>query len=157
MILRINVIIFSLLSFLFATSSFSQKDKIEVDKDLVSLNGTPIFKIEIFKMQTFNLKDLNDNKLAIFNFMTYTDVNKISSNNPKGEVQYFDVTFFNDDMDSCEIPVYGLKKAIAKLIIDYDLVKDGKLNETAVKQFVKVNGKKFSENKTNSTTIIIQH
>ncbi|OJX37628.1 MAG: hypothetical protein BGO87_11175 [Flavobacteriia bacterium 40-80] len=136
--------------------TFSQKDKIKIDNDIVLVNNIPVFKLKTFQMQTFTLYDLNDTKLAIFNCLDYYDSKEISSGNPKGRVVYFDVTFLNDDTDKCEIPCNGFKKQLAQYIQEYGLVKEGKLDETAVKQFVKIHGNKFSDVRNRSTTIIIQ-
>ena len=61
-------------------------------------------------------------------------------------------------MDKCEIRIVGFKKQLAELIVSEGLIKEGKLNETAVKQFCRVNGTKFSDaQKSNNTTIIINN
>ena len=61
-------------------------------------------------------------------------------------------------MDKCEIRIVGFKKQLAELIVSEGLIKEGKLNETAVKQFCRVNGTKFSDaKKSNNTTIIINN
>ena len=60
-------------------------------------------------------------------------------------------------MDKCEIRIVGFKKQLAELIISEGLVKDGKLVETAVQQFCRINGMKFSEDRKNTGTIIIKN
>ncbi len=46
----------------------------------------------------------------------------------------------------------------AQILVSEELVKDEKLNDTAVKQFCRINGVKFSEDRKRSgTTIIINH
>lgn len=145
--------IFILLAYLFVGVAFSQK--VEVKKDLVSVDGKPVFELRANHLQTFTLYNLNQEKLGVFNVEDYYDSREISNGNPKGRVAYFDVTFMNSDMDKCEIPINGFKKSLAKYIVQYELVKDNQLNETAVKQFVRIHGMKFSEQKERSTTIII--
>jgi hypothetical protein len=142
----------------FTLISFSQKPKVDVKKDIVSVNGTPSF--QLVNMPNFNgffLKDMENNKLAIFNMESYRDKNYVNSANPDGKVLYYDVTFMNESMDKCEMTVIGLRKKLAEYLLEYDLIKDGKLNEEAVKQFVKIHGTKFSDEKKHSTTIIINN
>lgn len=140
-------------------NSFSQEQKVIIKKDLVSVNDTVVFKLISTKYpDAYTLYNLNNEKLAVFNAQFYSDSKQITPGNPQGRIGYFDITFFNEDMDKCEIRIVGAKKQLGQLIISEELVKDGKLNETAVKQFCRINGMKFSEDRKNSgTTIIINH
>lgn len=140
-------------------NSFSQEQKVIIKKDLVSVNDTVVFKLISTKYpDAYTLYNLNNEKLAVFNTQFYSDSKQITPGNPQGRIGYFDITFFNEDMDKCEIRIVGAKKQLGQLIISEELVKDGKLNETAVKQFCRINGMKFSEDRKNSgTTIIINH
>lgn len=136
----------------------AQKEKIEVDKktEVVSVDGTSVFILEGQNMgNTQILKDLNGQRMAVFQVVDYYDSRYISSSNSKGRVAYFDVTFLNENLDKCEIPVNGFKKQLAKYILDYNLVNENKLDANAVRQFVAIHGMKFSEEKNRSTTIII--
>lgn len=143
---------------LIATISFGQKSKIDVKKDVISVNGTPVFQlVNTPDLQGFFLKDLNDKKLAVFNMLTYYDRSRVNDANPKGSVSYFDVTFMNDAMDKCEMRVLGLRKNLAAYLLEYDVIKDGQLNPDGVQQFIKIHGTKFSDEKNRSTTIIINN
>lgn len=136
----------------------AQKDKIEINKktEVVSIDGIPAFILEGKNMgNTQILKGIDGQRLAVFQVMDYYDSKHISSGNPKGRVTYYDVTFLNEALDKCEIPVGGFKKQLAKYILDYNLVKDKVLDEEAVKQFVAIHGMKFSDEKNRSTTVII--
>lgn len=136
----------------------AQKEKIEVDKktEVVSVDGTSVFILEGQNIgNTQILKDLNGQRMAVFQVVDYYDSRYISSSNSKGRVAYFDVTFLNENLDKCEIPVNGFKKQLAKYILDYNLVNENKLDANAVRQFVAIHGMKFSEEKNRSTTIII--
>ncbi len=144
-----------LLAFL-SMYGFSQDEKITVKKDLVEIDGTPVFTLKSTNYpDAYTLYNLNDEKLIVFSSQFYSDPKQITSGNPKGRVGYFDITFLNDSMDKCEIRIVGFKKQLAKLIISEGLVKEGKLDEKAVKQFCRVNGMKFSEDRKNSGTTII--
>jgi hypothetical protein len=150
---------FIILLFLFAFKSISHAQKVTVKDDIVSVDGTPVFSLVSVKYPDgYTLHNLNNEKLAVFNSQFYTDSKQITPGNPQGRIGYFDITFLNPDMDKCEIRIVGFKKQLAQLIISEGLVKDGKLDETAVKQFCRINGMKFSEDRKNSgTTIIIKN
>lgn len=144
---------------LFMFNGFSQEQKVTVKKDLISVNDTPTFTLVSTNYpDAYTLYNLKNEKLAVFNAQFYSDSQQITPGNPQGRIGYFDITFFNEDMDKCEIRIVGAKKQLAQLIISEGLIKDEKLDETAVKQFCRVNGMKFSEDRKRSgTTIIINH
>lgn len=154
-----TILITSILLVCFTHSSFSQEQKITVKKDLVSVNDSAVFTlVSTSYPDAYTLYDLNNEKLAVFNAQFYSDSKQITPGNPQGRIGYFDITFFNEAMDKCEIRIVGAKKQLAQLIVSEGLVKGGKLDETAVKQFCRINGMKFSEDRKNSgTTIIINH
>lgn len=148
-----------LLLVILATTTFSQEQKVTVKKDLVSVNDTPVFTlVSTSYPDAYTLYNLNNEKLAVFNAQFYSDSKQITPGNPQGRIGYFDITFFNEDMDKCEIRIVGAKKQLAQLIVSENLVKEGKLDETAIKQFCRVNGTKFSEDRKHSgATIIINN
>ena len=137
---------------------FSQLRKVTVKKDIVSVNDVPVFTlVSTSYPDAYTLYNLKNEKLAYFFTQFYSDARQINNANPQGRVGYFDITFFNEAMDKCEIRIVGFKKQLAELIISEGLVKDGKLDETAVKQFCRINGMKFSEDRKNAGTIIIKN
>jgi hypothetical protein len=140
-------------------NSFSQQQKVTVKKDIVSVNDVPVFTlVSTSYPDALTLYNLKNEKLAYFFAQFYSDPRQINNANPQGKVSYFDITFFNEAMDKCEIRIVGFKKQLAQQIISEGLVKDGKLDETAVKQFCRINGMKFSEDRKNAgTTIIIKN
>ena len=133
--------------------------KVTVKKDLVSVGETPVFTlVSTSYPDALTLYNLKNEKLAYFFAQFYSDPRQINNANPQGKVSYFDITFFNEAMDKCEIRIVGFKKHLAELIISEGLVKEGKLDEAAVKQFCRINGTKFSEDRKNAgTTIIIKN
>lgn len=138
---------------LFAINIFAQGVKIK--KDLVSLDDSPLFKmVSTNYPDAYTLYNLNDKKLAIFNAQFYNDSKQVTPGNPQGRIGYFDITFFNDDMDKCEIRIVGFKKQLAELIVSEGLIKNEGLDNLAVKQFCRVNGVKFSDDQKRTTIII---
>lgn len=154
-----TILITNILLFFFTFNCYSQEQKVTVKNDLVSINGSPVFKLVSTNYpNAYTLYSLNNDKFAVFNAQFYSDSKQITPGNPQGRIGYFDITFFNDSMDKCEIRIVGMKKQLAQLIISEGLVKDGNLDETAVKQFCRINGMKFSDDRKNAgTTIIIKN
>lgn len=147
-------------SFFLSLSVFSQEKDVKVGKDnIVSVDGVSVFKLVSTKIpDAYTVYNLNDEKLIIFNFLAFNDPSQVSSSNPKGSVQYFDVTFINDELSKCEIGVPGFKKQLAKQIVADGLVVDGKLDSDAVKLFCRVNGTRYSELRQRpGTTVIINN
>lgn len=152
-----SVLIISFLLLFSVFTTFSQEQKITLKKDLVSINNTPLFKLASSNYpNSFTLYNLENERLAVFNAHHYNDSRQVNSGNPQGRIGYFDITFLNEDMDKCEIRIVGMKKHLAQLIYSEKLVRDGKLDEVAVKQFCRIHGIKFSEEqkRTGSTVII---
>lgn len=155
-----TLLITSILLLLFSFNSFSQKQKVKVKDDLVTLDGTAMFKMVSTKYpDAYTIYNLQDEKLAIFNAQYYRDAQQVTAGNPEGRVAYFEITFFNGDLDQCEIQIVGFKKHLAERIINEELIVDGQLNQSAVKQFCAINGSKFSKQreKSTGTTIIINN
>lgn len=151
-----TILITATLLFFVTFNSFSQKQKVTVKKDLVSIDDSPLFKmVSTNYPDAYTIYNLNGDKLALFNAQFYNDPQQITDGNPKGRIGYFEITFFNEDMDKCEIDIVGFKKQLAQRIISEGLIKDGKLDETAVKQFCNINGSKFTEDRKRSNTTII--
>jgi hypothetical protein len=150
--------LFTFLLFVCSSQLFFAQ-KVTVKKDLVSIDETPVFTIVSTSYpNAYTLYNLNNEKLAYFFAQFYSDPRHINNANPQGKVSYFDITFFNEAMDKCEIRIVGFKKHLAELIISEGLVKEGKLDEAAVKQFCRINGTKFSEDRKNAgTTVIIKN
>ncbi len=135
---------------------FSQEQKVTVKKDLVSVNGQLVFTLASTTYpDAYTLYNLEKEKLAVFIAHFYSDSKQVTAGNPQGRIGYFDITFFNTDMDKCEIRIVGMKKQLAQYILSEGLVKAGKLDETAVKQFCRVHGMKFSEDRKHSSTTVI--
>jgi hypothetical protein len=154
-----TLLVTNLLLLFLTFNGFSQQQKVTVKKDIVNVNDVPVFTlVSTSYPDALTLYNLNNEKLAYFFTQFYSDAGQIKNANPQGRVGYFEITFFNEGMDKCEIRIVGFKKQLAELIISEGLVKDGKLDETAVKQFCRINGMKFSEDRKNAgTTIIIKN
>lgn len=153
-----RTILLLILTLQLITPAFAQKKKVKVKKDIVYVDKVPQFKIEYtVRTNSMTIYSLEDKKLALFRAQDYNDESERTSANPEGAIRYYSVTFFNDEMSQCEIPNHGLKKALAKDILDNNLIENGELNEPAIKQFIKIYGSKFSEDKNSSTTIIIKN
>lgn len=142
--------------------TFAQEVELNKKTNTVSINGVDAFIIEDANFGSESIvKDLSGKKLAIFTADSYSDPSKITSGNPKGTVGYMKVVFLTETIDKCEISSagVGLRKNLAKHLIENDIIKDGQLNLDAVKQYVAINGSEYSERRkeVNGTVIIINN
>jgi hypothetical protein len=141
-----------LLSLILIPSFLSaQKPKYDEKTRIVSLDGKDQFKLDRtgcgFGMVDchYDVYDLEDKKLFRINFREFNSPVEVSSSNPKGRVTYFEFVFLAS-RQKAEVEEAGLKQErVAKLILANNLVRDGKLNELAVDEFILVNGTRFSE------------
>ncbi|MDD2983440.1 MAG: hypothetical protein PHQ74_08630 [Crocinitomicaceae bacterium] len=137
------------------TSTFAQKDKISIDKNIVTVNGVAVFELDVTDNgNSIKLSNLDGKELAFFKGLDFYDSQEITSGNPKGRVIYYETTFMNDQRQ-CELSIPGMRKAFVKFILENKLVVDGEINVAAEDRLILINGKKFSERRKNSTTIII--
>lgn len=149
-----NILLLAFTFFVLSTS-FAQKEKISIDKNVVSVNGVPVFELDVTDNgNSIKLSNLEGKELAYFQGLDFYDSQEITGGNPKGRVIYYEITFMNDKRQ-CEAHIPGMRKAFAKYILENKLVVDGEINEEAENRLILINGKKFSERKKNSTTIII--
>lgn len=112
-------LLFTFILLFFSLNAFSQKQKVKVKKDIVKLNGDALFKMVSTKYpDAYTIYNLDDEKLALFNANYYRDEQQVTAGNPEGRVAYFVITFFNDELDQCEIRIVGFKKHLAKRIIN---------------------------------------
>lgn len=151
-----KILLLLILSAILPTISIAQKAKISIENDTVYVNGKPEFILDMVSAANFDfkLKTLDGAQVAFLQFNDFFDSKEISSGNPKGRVTYFEFTFLESGL-KCETSIPGMKKAIAKFIHENGLIQNNQLNEKAVKDFVLIQGTKYSEQKRNSTTIII--
>ena len=155
----------SLILILFLGAScltFSQEVELNKKTNTVSINGVDVFIIEDANFGSESIvKDLDGKKLAIFTAESYSDPSEITSANPKGTVSYMKVVFLTEAIDKCEISSagVGLRKNLAKHLIENDIIKGGLLNLDAVKQYVAIHGSEYSERRkgVNGNVIIIKN
>ncbi len=132
----------------------AQKEKTDLDYDkktgIVTVNAVPVFKVDEEKSSTepggkdYTIKSLDGKNLILLVIHSYKDWHEVSKYNPDGRVIYYSVRFFDDKKSKCEIS-YDLFKKIMKKIHNADLIKDGKLDDSAIEIFVMKNGTKFSD------------
>ena len=135
-------------------ATFAQKEKTDLDYDkktgIVSVNEAPVFKVDEEKSNTepggkdYTIKSLDGKNLILLVIHSYKDWHEVSKYNPDGRVNYYTVRFFDEKKSTCEIGYDFFKKEMKK-IHTADLIKDGKLDDSAVEIFVMKNGTKFSD------------
>lgn len=142
--------------------TFAQEVEFNKKTNTVSINGVEAFIIEDVNFGSESVvKDLSGKRLAIFTAESYSDPSKITSGNPKGTVSYMKAVFLTENVEKCEISSagVGLRKNLAKHLIENELIKDGQLNPDAVKQYVAIHGSEYSERRkeVNGNVIIIKN
>ena len=150
---------FTLLLFIL-TSFMAFSQKVTIDEDTIKVDGKPYAIFEKSKGLGFDftIKSMAGTELFFMQFLEFNNPSKVTSSNPKGRVAYFEITFFNDKQ-KCEMDGSLTKKAIAKFIVEKNLVVDGAVNQEAENKLVLINGMKFSEERKSlgGTTIIINN
>jgi hypothetical protein len=141
-------------------ASFSQKQKVDVDDDIITVDGVPYAKITKSgrPAQDFVISSLDGTELVYMQFQEYNHSSKVTTGNPNGRQTYLICTFMNDKKQ-CEINPMLTKKGVAKFIVDYDLVKDNAVVQEQEDKMVLIYGSKFTEerNRLGGTTIIINN
>ena len=137
-----------LLALMICTSSlaFSQKKKVEIEGDTIKVDGAPYALIirKAISMPVYIVQSLDGTPLMNWQYLDFTDVRS------DRRVTYFQVTFYTDKQQ-CEInPGMATFKAVAKCIVENDLIKNGTIDQEAENNFVLINGKKFSEQQRSS-------
>jgi hypothetical protein len=142
--------IFFYLFFCMPFVSFSQKIEVDDKTHEVKVDGKHSFNIERggcgFGMPDchFNVFDTEGTKVMRINYRSFNSLAEITSSNKQGTVDYYEFIFLASKTKA-EITYMGIKeKALAKTIIENNLMSGGKLNDRAVEEFVLVHGAFFS-------------
>lgn len=147
------------------STSFAKdkKPEVELKEDTVLVDKKAEFIFEKIKYSpgVFNyfIKDLSGKKLAFLKFYNFKDPKEISSANPDGNVNYYEVTFLESNQKA-EILFYPRHIKMAEFIVKQNLVKDGNISEEAEQEFILVNGNAYSLKRNelgNNSTIIINN
>ncbi|HET6993184.1 MAG TPA: hypothetical protein VFJ43_17755, partial [Bacteroidia bacterium] len=141
----------SFLFLLFLVAGFSahaQKQKVTVDDDTIKVDGNKYAVIEKKNglITDYTIKSLDGKEQIFFKFLEFNDPNAVNSGNPQGRVTYFEVTFLNSG-GKCEVSCPATKKAVAKTIVENNLIKNNAVDADAEKNFILINGAKYSERK----------
>ncbi len=135
--------------------SSAQKTKLDVkydrDSSMVSIDGVRSFKMEKidcgFGMVDchFDVFDLEGNKLIRINFRSFKSPVEVSKYNKDGTVSYYEFIFL-ESKQKAEIAFMSINsEKLARSILSNKLMVDGKLNHSAVEEFILVNGTPFSD------------
>lgn len=149
-----------ILIFVLRISSLTFAQEVEFNKktNVVSINGVESFIIEDANFDSESIvKDLSGKKLAIFAADSYSDPSEVTSGNPQGIVTFMSVVFLTETIDKCEVPSegIGLRKNLAKHLVENEIIKDGQLNPDAIKRYVAIYGSEYSDRRKSINGIII--
>jgi hypothetical protein len=151
------VILFSFLALSFSLVSFIPKGDdatvIEIDGKEV---GTYTSSQCLFgSCNKYAVKDMSGKILFKVNAFRYSKKSEVSAANPKGEIAYYEWTFFSPEM-KVETPIEFSNKKFVKYLKEHEIFTEAGLNEQGLKNFQLEYGMKFSEDKKmNSDRIII--
>ncbi|MFK7808277.1 MAG: hypothetical protein AB8F74_10795 [Saprospiraceae bacterium] len=137
-----------MLSLFIFVSSYAQKDpKVKFKKGIVTVDGVPFLKVE--KMKGINARtvyNMQDEKLFFFRIDSYTDIDKISDSNPKGNVSYSSV-FQGEGTEVLFEYGFGFKP-FGKLLLEFEVIDDnGQIIEENLEKMAAMVGMEYSRNR----------
>lgn len=146
---KVTIIIAALL---LSAATFAQKA--EVKKDEILSDGKVIAKIEkdgcgaLSPTCNFYISSLDGEPLITVVALDMIDPMKSDVGNPEGKIRYLRYSFtgFNGSAEVRNPAMLATKpKDVATSIVKARLIKDGKLDETAVTNFIKANGDRYTQ------------
>lgn len=139
-----------------------KKPEVDIKEDTVLVDGKASFIFEKVKYTpgVFNyfVKDLTGKKLAFLKFYSFKDTKEISSSNPNGNVNYYEVTFMESNQKA-EIPIYARQIKMAEFLVRQNLIQNGTITADSEQEFIMVNGNPYTlrRNELGGNTIIINN
>lgn len=137
---------------LLSAAVFAQK--VEVKKDEILSDGKSIAKIEkdgcgaLSSTCNFYVNSLEGEPLITIVALDMIDPMQFNAGNPEGKIRYlrFSFTGLNEVAEIRNPAMLATKpKDIAQSIVKARLIKDGKLDETTVHNFIKANGDRYTQ------------
>jgi hypothetical protein len=155
-----KILLTLILTLSMGTMAFSQTEKEKDDKDDKGFifdkktnefsDGTGVlFKMEKVKSEAFpgsnnfHFTDKTGKRLVVLSYRRFQDVLKMDKSNPEGNVYYFEVSFPDTHIPSCQVAHRPAKK-IAKMLYERKIIQGGALNESAAKEFSAETGNHIS-------------
>ncbi len=140
--------ILTALAFTFVATSMAMAQKVDVDDDIMTIDGQPICKLEKVRGGgdwDFKVLTLEGKALIHLNGRDYIDESQISQANKTGRVFYYEWTFLESN---AKAETNGLtQKMLAKKLNQARLIKDGAIDPDAEKAFVSIEGMPHSDRK----------
>lgn len=136
------------------TTAFAQRQKVSVGKDgEMIVNGDTIAYIEkegcklLSSECVFTIVDENDDLLITVRQESSTDRERRSREFPDGTPTAYLVFSFrgSDEVAEVDSPFSPKEESVAKLVARHRLIKERQLDPEAVRQFITVNGTRFSD------------
>lgn len=152
-------------SFLVASlSAFGQN--VSVKRDVVLIDEQPAFVFKKINASLMAINSLDGQQLAVLQVVRYVNPNSATTTTRTSRPMntttststttstYYDVTFMNEELSKCEIPMLP-RKALAKEWVHFGLVKDGALDASSMEKYIKIYGQKFSDQIQNTRNTVI--
>lgn len=146
----INIQIIAFLSFTF--SAYGQK--IDVKNDNIMYNGQAVAQIQkdgcgaFSTICQFYVNALDGSPLMTVISLEAFDPLQVNPGNPEGRVRYLRFSFTDHEgiAETSNPSILNTRaKDVSQSIMKAQLIKDGKLDKTAVENFIKVHGTRFSD------------
>lgn len=153
-----KLFLFLFMLFLLSFDAFAQKAT--VADTLILKDGVPycqIFKLNcVLGTCDYSIRTLDGKEVIYVKFAFYKDPAAKSASNTEGNVYYREWIFLDSGEKAETSP--GGEKAIARLIVENDLVAVSSINMENERRFVLINGTPFSEKQsaTQGKVIIIK-
>lgn len=141
--------------FTFSVSGFSQKIKIK--DDVATVDGQPFLKFNYSMAEnSITISGINSDEDEIYaSYLDYNDPKQATSSNPNGTVRWIELNFLTLNL-KCEVDSQT-KKMLVKFIIKHKLYEGGTLNADQVNTLISKFGMRYSENRPNGVTVIINN
>ncbi len=151
-----KALFFSLLLVCAAPAAFAQKEKVEVKEEVIFVDGAEYAQIEkdgcgmLDAACEYYVKTLDGKRAFTVRALEMRDPDEVTNVNTDGKVRYLQFSFAGSSgkaeiKDPSAIRLRALD--VARKVAKAGLMKDGKLDDEAVSDFVSTNGTPFSERK----------
>lgn len=146
------------------TGVFAQKA--DVKNDQIIYEGKAIAQVEkdgcgaLSPSCNFYISSLSGEPLITVVALDMTDPEQANAGNPEGKVHFlrFSFTGFDDVAEIRNPAMLNTRpKDVAQSIVKARLIKEGTLDETAVENFIRANGTRFTDRQKSIKSIIIDY
>ena len=139
-----------ILGIFMSVAGYAQKVKFDVKDDTVSIEKKAYCILQRinrgFGLFDYSFKDLQGTEIAYVSVRQYTNPARPEANKTTGVVYYYEYNFLSLGLQAeVQNPFPPAIKGIAKHIVTHNMIKDGAVDEAAIKRFCQINGTRYTE------------